>query len=378
MDKIGIITIVNGNNYGNVLQNYALQKTIKKIGFASETIDRQLSNSTGSIFSNCRMSLNAVLKKCKGDRLHAYKVNRIRAFQNFRRKYIKYSSFHIKGNKFPPEREKEYDTFVFGSDQIWNLKFAFVREECDVFFGKFAAKHKKIAYAGSFGTVNVPNEYQACVSGCLKDFRSVSVREYAGKELCAQLGIKSEVVPDPTLLLSVDEWREIEKCPFGIKKNYMLTYFLGEISDQIRTEIERYAEERGLELINLNHSIRFCRTERDLDLFSAAPDEFLWLIDHCTAFVTDSFHGSVFSLIFGKPFQVIERVANEKDNNMSSRIVTLLEMFCESHRLKSLHIDAEMLQTALGMKNSQIHGDLRKQGFQYLQTQLSMKGDLCD
>lgn len=196
--------------------------------------------------------------------------------------------------------------------------------------------------------------------------------------MCAQLGIKSEVVPDPTLLLSIDEWREIEKCPFGIKKNYMLTYFLGEISDQIRTEIERYAEERGLELINLNHSIRFCRTERDLDLFSAAPDEFLWLIDHCTAFVTDSFHGSVFSLIFGKPFQVIERVANEKDNNMSSRIVTLLEMFCESHRLKSLHIDAEMLQTALGMKNSQIHGDLRKQGFQYLQTQLSMKGDLCD
>ena len=368
MGKTGIITIVNGNNYGNVLQNYALQKALKKLGYDSETIDRVSSNSGSSFFYNFRIFLSTVFRKLT--RKPLYSVNRIVNFRRFRKKYIKYSKFRA-GKCFPKTKEKEYDTFIFGSDQIWNLRFEFVCKERDIFFGKFTSKDKKISYASSFGTSFVPDEYSKYVQNCLKDFRSISVREYAGKDICSKFGIKSETVPDPTLLLSAEQWRKIEKCPQNCKgKKYLLTYFLGEVSDGIKQEISQYAQNNGLEIVNINNSFKYCTTRQDMEHFSDAPDEFLWLIDHCTSFVTDSFHGTVFSLIFRKPFQVIERVANEENNNMNSRLTTLLGIFNESKRLDSERIIADFLQNPPDREATAIQGRLRKQGFQYLKAQL--------
>lgn len=369
--KIGIITIVNGYNYGNVLQNYALQRAIAKVGCDFETINHTVSHSNNSFLGLCRMYLGLAVKLCLGKKNQLYVVRRIKAFQNFKKKYIRYCNFRIKNSTFPPDRMEEYAVFVFGSDQIWNLKFEFIQKECNIYFGKFAERKKKIAYAGSFGSVDIPDHLCQYVSESLKDFRAVSVRETAGKELCTQLGVDSVVVPDPTLLLSPSEWRLLEKCPFQTEKHhYLLTYFLGKTSDQIQKEICQYADQNGLKLINMNNSLMFCRTEQDRRLLALGPEAFLWLIDHCTAFVTDSFHGTVFSLIFRKPFQVIDRVANEENNNMSSRLETLLELFQESKRLCSEHLNYALLSNQPDPASEQIHQVLSKQGATFLQENL--------
>lgn len=370
--KIGIITITNnGNNYGNVLQNYALQNVITKIGFESETIDHSPSGFNNSFLRFCRIYLGLLKNMCTGKKEKQYIVKRIRAFQRFKKNHISFSNFRIKRGNFPSDRAKKYDAFVFGSDQIWNLKFNCIQQECNIYFGRFTEKKKKIAYAGSFGAAEIPEQSLQYVSESLKDFRYISVREEAGRKLCTQFGIHCEVVPDPTLLLSTSKWRSLEKAPTNIgKQKYLLTYFLGKTSDKLQDEISWYAQENGLELVNLNNSLKFCKSAQDHKLLALGPESFLWLIDHCSAFVTDSFHGSVFSLVFRKPFQVIERVANEENNNMNSRLETLLGLFNEQARLCSGHLNIDLLRNPPATSTEQTHRVLSRQGISVLREQL--------
>ena len=370
MEKIGIITIVRGNNYGNVLQNFALQYTLSQLGFISETINCTASNTAHSFRSISRLYLGAALRTAKGKHHQFHTVRRTKAFVRFRESHISYSPFRTCAGQFPAQKVLGYDCFLFGSDQIWNLKFDFVRNERDLFFGAFTKDVPKIAYAASFGTSEIEPEYREFVAEQIKSFQSISVREDAGQKICEQFGVDSQVVPDPTLLLSDEVWRSHERAPKKQKNKYLLTYFLGEISDTIWQEIDEYAKKQNLDIISMNHSQQYCRTKEDLSYFCCGPDEFLWLIDHCSAFVTDSFHGTVFSLIFRKPFQVCKRVANEANNDMSSRLETLLGYFKENQRLNSSHIDPSLLQNPPSAETVFVRSKLMDRGIGFLKTHL--------
>lgn len=368
--KIGIITIDNGNNYGNQLQNYALQKTINRIGYDVETIGMQLN-------SHCLRKMIAIkilVKKILGMSDNRALQKRIFAFDRFKKEKLIFSTYRVGPKKFQSARLNNYKYVVFGSDQIWNLKFSFVRDYFDFFFGTFMPKEKKVAYAASFGTTSVPAEFEQKVTKALNEFHSISVRESAGKEIVQQLTSRTcKVVADPTMLLTQEQWIQLERpCDALVGKKFLLTYFLGEVSDQIRTQVRAYAKEHCLELVNLNNSLGSCKEKKDLHYFAVAPDQFVWLIHNCTAMITDSYHGTVFSIIFAKPFQTISRIANENNNNMNSRIETLLERFQSLERFADSNLDPILLRDAPDSeKIVLIQNGLALEGINYLKQELS-------
>lgn len=344
--KIGVVTIVDGNNYGNLLQNYALNETLKGLGYDVETIDRITFRTHSTVKKAVLFYGRVLLKDCimQGNMKGLAQLKRQKAFDRFRKNYIAYSDFRVGFNNFPKERTGDYRFFVFGSDQIWNMNYRIIREDKDTFCGKFAEKEKKIAYAASFGADDVPEEYEEYIADALKDFKAVSVRETAGLKISSRLGKECKLVPDPTLLLSQNDWLKVAKKPGKLdKEEYVLTYFLGKVEAHILSDIDEYAKSRGLRVINLRDRFDRSFCKRDADFFSVDPNEFVWLVCNCKCFITDSFHGTVFSLIFGRPFQVLDRATSEKNNNLNSRIKTILDYFGESKRFLSEKTDLNLL-----------------------------------
>ncbi len=151
-------------------------------------------------------------------------------------------------------------------------------------------------------------------------FKEISVREEAGKKIVEDLtGRKDvEVLVDPTMLLTAEEWDNVSNKPEQLKTDkYILNYFLGELSEKRKNEIDRIAKENGCKIINMLDS--------NSPFYKTGPAEFLYLEKNAFLICTDSFHACVFSILYNRPFIVFER----EDNNvsMNSRIDTLLNKF---------------------------------------------------
>lgn len=210
----------------------------------------------------------------------------------------------------------EYDYFIVGSDQVWNPHFA----DFEKFFIKFAPPEKRVSYAASISCPEIPQDKLGSFLDGINGMKAISVREQAGADLIEKLtGCKAEVVADPTMLVAAEKWREIARKPSWLKgdEQILTTYFLGKRPDEI---INRLADEHGLKVVNI-------LDERVFEHYAVAPEEWLWLIDNARLMYTDSFHGTVFSILFNRPFVVAERIGDGCVNKMTSRIDTLLGKF---------------------------------------------------
>lgn len=312
--KVGIITITNGENYGNRLQNYAVQEALKDAGYQPETIHK-----TTNVFDteNPHFLWKIRLKKL----LHYHSSEsekRILNFYRFTHKYIKRSRFIIDKN-VPEGLEEEYTYFIAGSDQVWNPFFEYCT--CENFL-TFTAQDKKIAFSPSIAVESIPENKKENFKNWISDFRLLSIREQQGAKLIKELcGREAEVLGDPTLYVPAEKWRSIEK-KVGVRKDgYILTYFLGNCPEEYARQIRQIARDRNLDIFEL-------QTPEHFDI---APDEFLYLIDHAVCVCTDSFHGTIFSIIFHRPFLVFRR--KENFVNMNSRIQDLLSMFHMEERI---------------------------------------------
>lgn len=304
MEKIGIITIIDNENCGNRLQNYALQKAINDLGYTAITIKNdKLLNSPENYFLNylryIKKRLTVTMNKKKYKQFYDFNKNIVFTTKNYTCK--------------TKTLNKKFQYFIVGSDQVWKptrkrLSYMDLLE--------FADNNKKISYAASFGIDKIDIDAQSKIKRNLPTFKSISVREEAGRKIIENVtNLKDiKVVLDPTLLLNQTEWVKLEKNPFNEeKKDYLLTYFLG---NENMEYIKKYCKENQLELIEFNNSKN-----------NYGPAQFLYLIHHAKIILTDSFHGSVFSIIFNKPFLVFERKELVNNNNMNSRIETLLNTF---------------------------------------------------
>ncbi len=296
--KVGIITLNGYFNYGNRLQNYALQKSLEKMGFEVETIWH--TNIKEIIKTSLKIILPINSKNKKTRNLYMFSKKNINTHFTFCMKNIK----------------NKYDFFICGSDQIWNYNFKTFNDDM---FLKFSQKEKNIAYAASFGIDELEIRYINQYKEGLNNFKAISVRENEGKKIIEKVdkSISSEVVIDPTLLLSKNEWEEISnKSKLDIQKKYILIYMLGNLSEKNKTNIDKIAKENNCEVINLMN--------KESKYYSCGIEDFLYLEKNAFLVCTDSFHSTVFSIIFETPFLVFER--EDKYKKMNSRINTLLKM----------------------------------------------------
>ncbi len=317
MKKVGIVTIYDTNNYGNRLQNYAMQEILKKYDLDVET----LKNNANTNIKNKKVV--EILKRIKNffNKVKNITNKRARYFKdfdkniNFAKKELRYEN----ASNF----ENNYDYFITGSDQVWNPYFGRLT---DIDLLKFAKPNKRISIAASFGVNDIDKKYNEKCSNELKKFKAISVREREGKDIINKISddIKEvEVVLDPTMMLTAAEWEKVIKKPESLKQErYILNYFLGELDDKIKEKIERIAKENNCKIINL--------LDKREEMYNSGPSEFLYLIKHAFLICTDSFHSCVFSILFERPFLVIER---KSKNNMSSRIYTLLNTFKLQNRI---------------------------------------------
>lgn len=348
--KVGIVTITDGSNYGNNLQNYAVIKVLKTLGVESETIKTDVENSLiKKIINKLKRIINNGDNICVQDsgagvesdfaeqeRVQSHVRNqettikdyvlrekRAQRFKKFSKKYLN------KSREVCIEREPsllyKYDCLVFGSDQIWNFTISRVERGYKYFSGMFAYNTKKIAYSASVGVNYIPDKFKNDFANSLKNFSAVSVREQSGKSAIEELiDIDVKVTIDPTLMLNRKEWLEIARKPKYIKSNkkYIMTYFLGDVLETTKNFIVSISKKYDYEIVNITMDWVAYQNVENKKHFCTSPDEFVWLVSNCELMLTDSFHACVFSIIMDKPFRVFKR-QQKGLKKMNSRIETL-------------------------------------------------------
>lgn len=327
--KVGIVTL-NGINYGNRLQNFALQYVIQELGIDVETINNPYNKNYNRNIHNIKQWIKLLLLYNKRNIIKA-NINKEKKFYEFDKNNIRWSSFWLNKDEDIKKLNKFYDYFVCGSDQVWNAtdsKFA------GNHFAMFAESKKRISYAASFGITDFPNERKDEYGKYLKDMSFISVREESGADIVKKLSNREcDVHIDPTMLLDKEQWESIAKKPMWLLDDtkFVLTYFLGDKSEEVKDTIEKLKENYGLQVIELNNII-------DLNAFTSCPSEFIYLISKCEILLTDSFHGSVFSIILNKPQILFERMGSEV--SMNTRLEHLLNKMkianCKFNNMKSI------------------------------------------
>ena len=295
--RVGILTFVGTLNYGAILQAYALQETVIGFGHKCELI-QYINKDIASKENNTIKSLKPktfmrVLLKNIFIR-DGFKKKK-QAFKTFEDINIHYSKpvdeFSIK------QLNLDYDLFIAGSDQIWNLSL--IKNDW-TYFLNFADEDKyKIAYAPSFGNNAFPMEYSETVSSLIKNINKLSVRENSGKLLVEKIFERNvDVVCDPTFLLTESQWfKRVKYKP--ILEHYILVYFPHD-KKNVFSFVNKLKKKTGLPVVYISISPKVQFGTKTI--YDASPEEFLGWIFYADYIVTGSFHGTAFSLIFKKQF----------------------------------------------------------------------------
>lgn len=322
--KVGLITFHNSINYGVFLQAYALQTFIELAGYEAEIIDynkfteNKKKKSIVYRIKHLKESLKIFHMICF---LHKKRVKEKEGkFRIFAQNNFKLSKLMGTFDDIVKE-ESEYDKFVCGSDQIWNPEYT---QGNPVYFLRFTPREKRIAYAPSFGVRQLSKilyEYLNKYKLYLSEFSAISVRESTGQSIIHDfLSISPNVVVDPTLLLSEKCWQE--KCrKVQIKgKKYVLFYVLGD--NYLYRKLAKKIAAQGRYTVMCIPTNPLWDRLRCVKRCYAGIDEFLYLIRNAEYIITDSFHGTAFSVIFRKNFSAILR--NDTAHSLCSRIEDFL------------------------------------------------------
>mgnify|MGYP003297187912 CR=1 FL=1 len=327
MKKVGICTFYNNNNYGSYLQSFALIEKVKSMGFDSYLIDF----ADYSKVWNKRLKYSTILNRFKCLLLNpSLLVETIKAkiisrdsilcpadlqnkFKAFSQNYLSfYNDNYIKD---------DFAAFIVGSDQVWKVTMPGLHQ---VFFLRFCSPLKRISYAASLGSDEIPNYNKKQLFRYLNEFKAISVREDTAVSLLnsEEYDLNPIQVLDPVLLVGRCFWEQYIQ-PVCHEK-YIFLYFLDSISSTQRQLNKIIAQYPGYKLICAHTGVKI--DGFDVEYIMPSPLEFVSLVKNCFAMITDSFHGTAFSIIFDKNFYVLPRnykiYGGQKD-----RILSLLRMF---------------------------------------------------
>lgn len=328
LKKIGLVTWHYYCNFGSALQAYALQTYLLNQGF-----DVRFINYRNEKYG--RISWNKEVAKSFISNIFMYSNGKTHnrlyyPFLSFRSNYLR-ETRSIYDRKILPRNAKKYDVVICGSDQIWAPNVF-----NEVYFLDFVPENtRKISYAASIGLDNIPTEYIAKYRELLKKFDYISVREKTGEKLLKEkCGIQAVTVLDPTLILDIDTWRKIEIPAKEISEPYIFCYFLNTNNLYQETVVE-YAKKSRLKIIGISAK------KDDLCWMNTAgnvgPCEFLNLIHRAEVVFTDSYHGTIFSMLYHKEFYLFERFSEADPVNQNSRIYQLDTWFDIKERILKGH-----------------------------------------
>lgn len=317
MERVGIINFHRAINYGAVLQSYALQENIKKIGFEPVTLDYKsipIERAYDLFKLNYRAPKGFLLDILKYPR----RKRKWKKFNLFRLKYLTLEPICDIYSKESTEYLRKYKIFITGSDQVWNCTLT---DFDTAYFLDFVSEnHKKSSYAASFGFDQIPDECVQDYFVLLQQFNNISVREQDGAVIIKKLlNRQVEVLLDPTMLLLKEDWIRIAKeYP---QEDYILLYQLVD-SKSLRDFSVTLSNETGYEIIYICDDLR--KRIKARYVAGVGPQEFLGLFKNAAYVVTNSFHGIAFSIVFNKPF-FVEKLLSPAIVN--SRLENILETF---------------------------------------------------
>ena len=340
MNKVAIASCYFQKNYGSMLQAFATQQAIENLGYKTENIcidgiAKEIRNAKLKYYAKELTDWSVIKTKIGFVRRFVVKrmdnefkknaVIRDKKFDDFKNKRFNVSS------KFNSKKElgeycKTCSSVLVGSDQLWlpsNLAadyytLNFVPEEIN-----------KIAYATSFGVSSIPKRQWIFANKFLNRINYVSVREEAGQKIVKKVANRDvPVVCDPTFLFDKDEWLKYFPDKRMIKDKYIYCYFLGNNPEQ-RDFVKRLKKATGYKIVSLLHVDEYIKSDNDFPDYApydVGPEEFVNLIRHAEYVVTDSFHGTVFSVINGKMFFTFRRFKETATLSTNSRMDSLFNL----------------------------------------------------
>ncbi len=317
--RIGIVTFQQALNYGAFLQMYALQKYINDT-FEGVDVEIIQYNSVyleqvhspkfkkGSTFlKTIILKLHAIIKDIK--------------FTNAKKRYIKLSKQKYNENTIY-KSNSNYDLFICGSDQIWNPSLT--GNDLNYFLN-FSESEKRNSYAASVGVDIFPSEIKNEIVDSLLNFRNISVRENGSKDTLVNSGINNRIFVniDPTLLVSKKVWSNFTKKKGG--KKYLFIYSIQK-SIELIENAKKFANDNNLKILYVGP---FIKDKAIKNIFCPSIEQLLTLFYNADYIFANSFHGTVFSIIFHKNFFSFLNYSDGRNN----RIINLLDTLGLSEHL---------------------------------------------
>lgn len=346
-DKIAIICNYYHRNYGSVLQSYALYKFIELQGGNPHVIGYSPVLNTKQRFEvKFRVGTKLMLNKkyIKKKLCLIFNRDKVKFFLDLRYnkrgklfdEFVRENIIHI--DKYDTLQSlktsiQNYSAVVLGSDQLWGLSDIIIDYHTLSFVPE---TQKKIAYGTSFGVSSLPRYFEKKAKNFLLRFDYLSARERSGQTIIKNsIGRNAPLVVDPVLLLNKNEWKKISGNERLIQEKYIFCYMLGN-NPQHREIVKRIAKEKGLKIVSISHLDEYVPCDdgfADINADASSPSAFINMIENAELVLTDSFHATVFSIIFKKNFYTFLRYAKNDKLSKNTRITSLLNNLHLGERL---------------------------------------------
>nr|WP_300912692.1 polysaccharide pyruvyl transferase family protein [uncultured Acetatifactor sp.] len=393
MKKVAVVSCYFQKNYGSMIQALATQMALDKLGYENETINIsgfceeirkakikyfvKAALTSDILLSKMGMVKNVLIKRFSKNEYASLSKIRADKFDAFSKKWFRLSEVYNSKAELRSKCAENYSAVLVGSDQLWlpgNIA-------ADYYTLNFVPESvNSIAYATSFGQSSLPRGSAQKAAVFLKKIRHISVREESGQKLVEELtGRRVPVVCDPTLLFTGEEWMAIQEQEPIVKGKYILCYFLGN-NPPHREFAKRLKEATGCKIIALTHLDEFVKSDEgyaDDTPYDIDSVDFLNLIRNAEYVCTDSFHCSVFSILYKRQFFTFRRYNRNTKQSTNSRLDTLFHLAGINGRLLRGN---EEIRDCLKIKTDFeiVHKKLeqvRKSSYEYLESVLKDEGN---
>lgn len=340
--KIAVVSCYFKHNYGSMLQAYATQMALDKLNYDNETIDitgfngeikkaklkyfAKASLTSDILLSKLGMAKNVLKKKLsKGEYTNKTQI-RDKKFDDFSKKYFRLSPIYSSMTELSNKCEERYSSVLVGSDQLWlpaNIAanyytLSFVPDTVNT-----------IAYSTSFGQSQLPKSVAKKASVFLNKIKHIGVREETGQKLVKDIASRNvPVVCDPTMLFTGEEWMSIQQEKPIVDGKYIFCYFLGN-NPSHRDFVKRLKKKTGYKVVALTHLDEYVKSDEnyaDETPYDVDPADFVNLIRNAKYVCTDSFHCSVFSILYRKQFLTFRRFNRDTIQSTNSRLDSLFNL----------------------------------------------------